>query len=126
MGDSIRRSKTIIEVDAGSIARFAACFHSGVHILRAPPLDLSRDHATKTARAFGENAVRFRFYARNHRVLSDDKYLPSFLVRGEVEGTIFHAQVATDVDGSNVRVVTMYRPDIGEWVQEFRSRRKNL
>jgi hypothetical protein len=53
----------------------------------------------------------------------DDKYLPSFLVRGECEGTVFHAQIATDVDGVNVRVVTMYVPGQQEWDQEFRVRR---
>jgi hypothetical protein len=36
----------------------------------------------------------------------DDKYLPSFLLRGEIQGAVFHAQVATDVEGNNIRVVT--------------------
>jgi hypothetical protein len=31
-----------------------------------------------------------------------DKYLPSFLVRGEFEGRIFHAQIAADVEGENI------------------------
>lgn len=26
-----------------------------------------------------------------------DKYLPSFLVRGEAEGVVFHVQIAADV-----------------------------
>ena len=30
-----------------------------------------------------------------------DKYLPSILVRGEAGGTVFHAHIATDVDGGN-------------------------
>ena len=55
-----------------------------------------------------------------------DKYLPSFLVRGEVQGITFHAQLATDVEGSNVRVITMYIPDTDEWDWELRSRRKHL
>lgn len=29
-----------------------------------------------------------------------DKYLPSFLVRGEADGLVFHVQVATDVEGT--------------------------
>jgi hypothetical protein len=29
----------------------------------------------------------------------DDKYLPSYLVRAEWKGTIFHAQTATGVEG---------------------------
>jgi hypothetical protein len=53
----------------------------------------------------------------------DDKYLPSFLLRGEVEGAAFHVQIATDVEGNNVRVVTMYIPDVDEWDDGFRKRR---
>ena len=53
----------------------------------------------------------------------DDKYLPSFLLRGEIEQAVFHAQIATDVEGNNVRVVTMYSPDPNEWDEEFRKRR---
>jgi hypothetical protein len=36
-----------------------------------------------------------------------------FLLRGEVPEFVFHALVATDVEGDNVRVVTMYLPDSG-------------
>lgn len=54
----------------------------------------------------------------------DDKYLPSFLVRGETERIIFHAQIATDVAGHNVRVVTMYAPRLEEWDKSFRVRRE--
>jgi hypothetical protein len=53
----------------------------------------------------------------------DDKYLPSFLLRGEAAGSVFHTQIATDVEGSNVRVVTMYIPDPDEWDAGFRVRR---
>jgi hypothetical protein len=53
----------------------------------------------------------------------DDKYLPSFLVRGETNGAVFHAQIATDVEGDNIRVVTMYTPDADEWDEGFRNRR---
>ncbi len=52
-----------------------------------------------------------------------DKYLPSFLVRGESKGTVFHAHIATDVEGDNIRVVTMYVPDSARWDGEFRVRR---
>jgi len=44
-------------------------------------------------------------------------------VRGEAEGTVFHAQIATDVEGDNIRVVTMYAPDWEEWDEEFRKRK---
>ena len=53
----------------------------------------------------------------------DDKYLPSFLVRGEFEGRVFHAQIATDVEARNVRIVTMYIPVPEEWDSGFRLRR---
>lgn len=53
----------------------------------------------------------------------DDKYLPSFLLRGEFDGRVFHAQIATDVEAGNVRVVTMYIPVSEEWDPGFRIRR---
>jgi hypothetical protein len=53
----------------------------------------------------------------------DDKYLPSFLVRGECEGSVFHAHIATDLEGANVRVVTMYEPSPDEWDEDTRVRR---
>jgi hypothetical protein len=52
-----------------------------------------------------------------------DKYLPSFLLRGESEGCVFHAQIATDVEGANIRIVTVYTPDPGEWDEGLRVRR---
>ncbi len=53
----------------------------------------------------------------------DDKYLPSFLLRGKTKGAVFHAQIATDVEGDNIRVVTMYAPDADEWDEGSRKRR---
>lgn len=53
----------------------------------------------------------------------DDKYLPSFLLRGEWGSTVFHVQIATDVEGGNVRVVTIYLPRPDEWDPGFRVRR---
>lgn len=55
----------------------------------------------------------------------DDKYLPSFFLRGEYDGTVFHAQIAVDVDGGNVRVVTMYCPRPDDWDPGLRIRRPN-
>ena len=52
-----------------------------------------------------------------------DKYLPSYLLRGEVPAFIFHALVATDIEGDNIRVVTMYLPDSGQWDEDGRRRR---
>jgi len=54
---------------------------------------------------------------------AQDKYLPSFLLRGESEGCVFHAQIATDVEGENIRIVTMYTPDPNEWDEGMRIRR---
>jgi hypothetical protein len=53
----------------------------------------------------------------------DDKYLPSFLLRGEAEARVFHVQIAADVPAANVRIVTMYIPAREEWDSEFRVRR---
>jgi hypothetical protein len=47
-----------------------------------------------------------------------DKYLPSYLLRGEVPAFVFHALVATDIGGDNIRVVTMYLPDSGQWDED--------
>jgi len=53
----------------------------------------------------------------------DDKYLPSYLVLGAVGSDAFHVLVAVDVEGDNVRIVTAYRPDAGEWRDDLRTRR---
>ena len=53
----------------------------------------------------------------------EDKYLPSYLVRGISAGDVFHVLFAADVDGRNVRVVTAYRPSEDEWEGDFRTRR---
>lgn len=85
-------------------------------------MDVPCDHAAPTARyRCGDARPR-------HRKLEivesypDDKYLPSFLLRGEVDGVVFHAHIATEVEGHNVRVVTMYRPGGKEWEDGFRRR----
>jgi hypothetical protein len=54
----------------------------------------------------------------------DDKYLPSYLVLISHSGVVFHVLFAVDVPGSNVRVVTAYRPDPNEWEPGFRTRRR--
>jgi hypothetical protein len=53
----------------------------------------------------------------------DDKYLPSYLLRGDSAGGTFHVLFAVDVGGDNVRVVTAYRPNADEWEPDFRSRK---
>ncbi len=56
-------------------------------------------------------------------VYPDDKYLPTYPLRGETQGAVFHAHIATDVEGDNIRVVTMYTPDPDEWDEGSRKRR---
>jgi hypothetical protein len=56
-------------------------------------------------------------------VYPQDKYLPSFLVRGESGGFVFPAQIATDVESKNIRIVTMYAPDPDERDEGLRHRR---
>ena len=53
----------------------------------------------------------------------DDKYLPSYLVLGRTGADAFHMVVAVDMEGDNVRVVTAYRPDAGEWQDDLKTRR---
>ena len=53
----------------------------------------------------------------------DDKYLPSYLLLASHEKDAFHVLFAVDVEGDNVRVVTSYRPDPGEWQPDLKTRR---
>ena len=53
----------------------------------------------------------------------DDKYLPSYLTYTEYEGERFHVLFATDVEGDNVRIVTIYRPSSIEWLPDMKTRR---
>ena len=53
----------------------------------------------------------------------DDKYLPSYLILGRAGADALHVLVAVDVEGDNVRVVTAYRPDAGEWQDDLKTRR---
>jgi hypothetical protein len=54
----------------------------------------------------------------------EDKYLPSYLVLARHGPDAFHVLFATDVEGDNVRVVTSYRPDPGEWQVNLKARRR--
>lgn len=53
----------------------------------------------------------------------DDKYLPSYVILARHDGDAFHVLFAADVQGDNVRVVTAYRPDPGEWQPDLKARR---
>ncbi len=56
----------------------------------------------------------------------EDKYLPSYLIRAEHEGLVFHVLIAADVAGNNVRIVTAYLPDTSKWDEALRTRRPQL
>lgn len=53
----------------------------------------------------------------------EDKYLPSYLVLCHSDEGAAHVQIATDVEGDNIRVVTVYRPSPREWEPDLRTRR---
>ena len=53
----------------------------------------------------------------------DDKYLPSYLILARHASEAFHVLFAADVEGDNIRVVTSYRPDPGEWQADLTTRR---
>jgi hypothetical protein len=50
-----------------------------------------------------------------------DVPLPSYLV---IAADSFHILFAVDVAEDNLRVVTAYRPDPGEWEKDLKTRRK--
>lgn len=52
-----------------------------------------------------------------------DKYLPSYLLLARHGSEAFHVLFAVDVEGDNVRAVTSYRPDAGEWQADLKTRR---
>lgn len=54
----------------------------------------------------------------------DDKYLPSYLIRASEGDLVFHVQIATDIVGDNIRIVTAYLPDPAKWSADWRNRKK--
>ena len=54
----------------------------------------------------------------------DDKYLPSYLVLATSGEVAFHVLFAVDVEGDNVRVVTVYHPNPNDWEAGLRTRRR--
>ena len=53
----------------------------------------------------------------------DDNYLPSYSILARHDQDALHTLFAADVAGDNVRVVTAYRPDPGEWQPDLKARR---
>lgn len=54
----------------------------------------------------------------------EDKYLPSYLIYAHHGENVFHTLFAADVSGGNVRVITAYRPSMGDWQPDMRTRRR--
>jgi hypothetical protein len=52
----------------------------------------------------------------------DDKYFPSYLLYGRVDNEVFHLLVGVDVDGKNIRIITVYRPDQAKWDKALKRR----
>lgn len=53
-----------------------------------------------------------------------DKFLPSYLVYGQVGELILHILFALDADENNVRVVTAYLPDSVRWKRDMKTRKR--
>ena len=79
--------------------------------------------------------LKDRFIPRGHIIESvetheiiesypDDKYLPSYLVLARHGAEAYHVLFAADVQESNVRIVTAYRPSPSEWQSDLKTRRK--
>jgi hypothetical protein len=92
-------------------------------IHRAGSLDVSCDDAPEQRSLGSEMLLKRADSLEIIEAYPDDKYLPSFLLRGEFEGRVFHAHIATDVEAGNVRIVTMYIPVSDDWDSGFRVRR---
>lgn len=54
----------------------------------------------------------------------DDKYLPSYLLMGQLGRKVIHVVAAVDIEENHIRIVTAYPPDPNEWEAGFRKRRK--
>ncbi len=53
-----------------------------------------------------------------------DKYSPSYLVYSQYQQQRFHILFAADLEGDNVRVITVYRPSTQEWETDLKKRRR--
>jgi hypothetical protein len=52
----------------------------------------------------------------------DDRYLPSYLVYTHISSTVLHILFAVDTNNDNVRVITAYFPDPGQWDETMKRR----
>lgn len=55
----------------------------------------------------------------------DDKYLPSYLVFVRTQDRVFHVLFAVGAADDNIRVVTAYSPDLGQWSSDLKTRRRS-
>ncbi len=53
----------------------------------------------------------------------EDKYLPSYLIYTEYENQIIHILIATDLDNDSIRIITIYKPTLEKWDEDFKTRR---
>ncbi len=53
-----------------------------------------------------------------------DKYLPSYLIYARYQGEPFHIQIAVDVPGDSVTIVTAYKPTLDKWQEDLKTRSK--
>src|ERR1035441_1663067 len=90
------RLPTLAIIGFVELKRRAARVHRRLHIRRARPVDISQHYARSTTGSYRRHTAECGVHPRDHReAYPDDKYLPSFLVRGESEGSVFHAHIAT-------------------------------
>lgn len=55
----------------------------------------------------------------------EDKYLPSYLICAEYKDQIIHIQIATDLKNDKIVIVTVYKPTLQKWEEDFKTRRKS-
>ena len=55
---------------------------------------------------------------------TEDKYHPSYLVYSKYSEKVFHVLFAADVEEDNVRIITAYYPNVDEWEDDMKTRRK--
>jgi len=53
-----------------------------------------------------------------------DKYLPSYLIYAEYENQIIHINLAADLENNSVTIITVYKPTLDKWEEDFKTRRK--
>ena len=63
----------------------------------------------------------------NYEIIEEyrkDKYFPSYLVYSKYKGKVFHILFSVDVKDDNIRIITTYYPNLGEWKKDLKTRRR--